>query len=64
MCTDLAVGSKEPAGAPENEIEVTPAMIGAGPIEIYTWNRDDELADKIVAKIIIAALAKMPRCQR
>jgi hypothetical protein len=30
VCTDSAVGSKEPTGAPEHEIKVTPAMLRDG----------------------------------
>ena len=30
MCMELAVDSKEPAGAPEKTIEITPAMLDAG----------------------------------
>jgi hypothetical protein len=48
MCECVSAESKDAAGAPAEEIEVTPGMIKAG-IEAYClWDRDDPTEWKVV----------------
>jgi len=51
MCHVPAVDSTESAGAPEDEIEVTSAMIKAGKCELAGFNRERDLAEIAVERI-------------
>jgi hypothetical protein len=53
MCHSEAVDSEESAGAPEDEIEVTPAMIAAGVAAYRSSNEDYEEIELIVKNIFI-----------
>ena len=57
MCDDSAVATKEAAGAPEKEIEVTSEMIEAGLEEIYRFTisepTDDEMREAVRAVYVV-----------
>jgi hypothetical protein len=60
MLPDSPVGSEDdsrPAGAPEQEIEITPEMIEAGLEWLYAYNPDTTDGKDTVRQIIRAALA-------
>ena len=59
MDTALAVGSSEPAGAPDVEIEITPAMLEAGLGEFCLFDRGDPLEWVIPA--VYSAMEKARR---
>jgi hypothetical protein len=61
VCHDPAVARDRAAGAPEQEIEITPEMIEAG-LE-YLWLYDYLVDDpkKTLESIIKAALANRPQ---
>jgi hypothetical protein len=54
MCNCASVESKDTAGAPEHEIEVTPAMIEAGTAMLRNSNEDYESAEEIVRDVYSA----------
>jgi len=56
MKTPLA--PNEGAGAPENEIEITPAMIEAGVSAFNRWSNSGEMEEYIVEQIY-KAMKKM-----
>ena len=49
------------AGAPDEEIEITPAMIDAGLGWLFRYDRDFDNAERVVKEIIRAALANRGR---
>jgi hypothetical protein len=51
MCTDSAFDSKEPAGAPATEIEVTPEMRRVGAREFATFDERFEDSEDAVERI-------------
>ncbi len=65
MCDHSRVASKEVAGAPEREIEVTPEMIAAG-VEVF-WDLPEILGPssgelrECVRKSFIAMVKTLPR---
>ncbi len=54
MCHDQADDSKESAGAPEAEIEVTPEMIEAGCHALSLFHRKDDPSDEFVKEVYVA----------
>ena len=61
VCHILAVDSKESAGAPESEMEITPAMIEAGGVALWGRLYHDPLispgiANDLAEDVIRAAL--------
>jgi hypothetical protein len=57
VCNDSAAAHKRAAGAPENEIEVTPPMIEAGVGELCCSNEDFESKEEIVSRIYLAMIS-------
>lgn len=61
MCHDSAAAHGRVAGAPGNEIEISPAMVEAGMVEFYRWRSDEygdaECAVSLIFRAMIAAFA-------
>jgi len=60
MCHIPAVDSEESAGAPETEIEVTPAMIEAGALALIEHVMGDEDWDAAVREIYVEMTKRAP----
>ena len=54
ICGLAAAGSPEAAGAPENEIEITPEMVEAGVSEFVKFDRRFDDEEDAVGNIYIA----------
>jgi len=54
MCDANRADSKEPAGAPKDEIEITPEMVKAGTHEFCAFDSRFEDVSSVVTKIFIA----------
>jgi hypothetical protein len=64
VCNFLAADSKDSAGAPEDEIEITDEMIDAGELAIITYcaaGEDARAAALVAFKAIWKARRKAPR---
>lgn len=65
MCQDSAAALDRAAGAPEQEIEITPAMIEAGTMVIYSSNEIVDIgptgAENLAVAVIKAALEALSR---
>jgi hypothetical protein len=58
---DSAVASKEAAGAPEREIEVTPEMIAAGSETLALFRQSEDSSEVIVEEVFrsMASVSKV-----
>lgn len=65
MCMELSADSKEPVGAPANEVEVTPAMIEAGGDALYDHLSYDPRMYRAwaesLAEIVLRAALRCPQ---
>jgi hypothetical protein len=59
MCTDSAVASKDAAGAPEAEIEVTPLMVEAGVFALLRFTDSMLTSDVVVREVFLAMQSSM-----
>jgi hypothetical protein len=57
MCESGLALEKSEAGAPEDEIEVTPAMIDAGLNALWVTDRRLEMEEKMMERVFRAMLA-------
>jgi hypothetical protein len=61
MCDRLAVDSKELAGAPETEIEVTPEMVEAGVTILREMEIAFDYTAESVAELVFKAMRKLEK---
>ena len=61
MCHPNAVDSRESAGAPEHEIEITPEMIEAGRETLYGFRITEPFEDEMNEAVAAVYLAMVRR---
>lgn len=61
MCTDSAVANELVAGAPEQEIEITPEMIHAGVCVLFAMDTRFETHEDVVKELIVELFKNNPR---